>query len=172
MVGKSPVMLLTYFHNICFSVFSQHLRLKFSMIYSMIWSWYVLGGISLIIFFIGEPMRAFPGFDKIVEIKASSKAIDLISFLINDINGVVVDGSSVKINCVSLVTTDEGGVVELVAHVLVHVLGVRVVILLVVAHVVHVVVRVGGVVLVALAGVFEFANFERLLDENVLHVVW
>jgi hypothetical protein len=71
---------------------------------------------SLIIFFVIEPMRAFPGFDKVIKVEASSKPIDLIAVFIYNISGVVDRG--VKINCVGLVATDKGGVVELITHVL------------------------------------------------------
>jgi hypothetical protein len=63
-----------------------------------------------------------------------------------------------------LVATDKGGVIELIAHILAHVLLVGVVILLVVSHVVDVVVGIRGVVLVALAGVLELVDLECLLD--------
>jgi hypothetical protein len=42
---------------------------------------------------------------------------------------------------------------------------------LVVAHIVHVVVGIWSIVLVSLAGVFEFSDFEGLLDENVFDVI-
>jgi hypothetical protein len=74
-----------------------------------------------------------------------------------------------------LVATDKGGVVELITHVLrvlAECLVVWVVILLVVAHVVDVVVGIWSVVLVALTGVFEFSDFEGLLDEDVFDVIW
>ena len=127
---------------------------------------------SLIIFFVIEPMRAFPGFDKVIKVEASSKPIDLIAVFIDNISGVVYWG--VKINCVSLVAADKRGVVELITHVLrvlAEGLVVWVVVLLVVAHVVDVVVGIWSVVLVSLTGVFEFSDLEGLLDEDVFDVV-
>ena len=66
-------------------------------------------------------MRVFPGFYQIIKVKAPSQPIDLIPVLINDIGRVIVDRSStVKINCVRLVPTDERRIIKLVPHILAH----------------------------------------------------
>lgn len=63
-------------------------------------------------------------------------------------------------------------VVEVVGWVLVHRLSIGQIILrTVTANIVHVFVRIWGVILIFLAGVFKFANFESLLDENILDVI-
>lgn len=40
---------------------------------------------SLIIFFVGESVCIFPGFNEIIAIKASPKLIDFVSFFIDDV---------------------------------------------------------------------------------------
>jgi hypothetical protein len=60
-------------------------------------------------------MGAFPGFDEVIEIKAPSKPVDLISLFVDDIDGVIISNGGIKINCVSLVATDERGVVKLIS---------------------------------------------------------
>jgi hypothetical protein len=117
-------------------------------------------------------MRAFPGLYQIVEVKAPSQTVDLISFFVDDIEGVVVGGIGVvKINCVGLVVPTERRVVKLVPRVLAHGLRIGAIVLLVVAHAVDIVVRVGRIVLIALAGVLEFPDLKGLLDENILNVI-
>lgn len=128
---------------------------------------------SLVVLFVGKAMGTFPRFDQIIKIKAAAQPIDFIALFIDDVEGVIVGWKSgiIKIKCVSLVASGKGGVVELVAGVLGQVLRVGVVVVLVVAQAVHVVVRVGGVVLISLAGVFELLDFEGLLDQDVLHII-
>lgn len=116
-------------------------------------------------------MRIFSGFYKIIGIEVSPELIDLITLLIDDIEGVIRD-RRVKIKCVSGVI----GCIEVIHLIrrdlinLADILRIRVIILLVVPHIIHVIVRI-GVVIVPLTGILELFDLESLLDENILHVV-
>ena len=117
-------------------------------------------------------MWIFPGLNQIVKIKASAQTVDLISFFVNHVEVVAGGIGVVKIKCVGLVTATEGRVIKLIPRVLSDSLRIRVVSLLVVAHVIDVVVRIGCVVLIPLAGVFELVDLKGLLDENILYIIW
>lgn len=129
-------------------------------------------GIRSLILFV--TMWVFPCFNKIIEIKASSKLIDLVALFIDDIKRIVVTSQSVIIKCVCWVIWCIW-VIQLIRSYLINlavILRGRVVISLVVTHIVHVIIRIGRVIIISLTWILKLFYLEGLFNQNILNIIW
>ena len=113
-------------------------------------------------------MRIFSCLNKIIEIKASSELIDLVTFFVDDIKIIVV-GKGIKIKCVCRVIWGIW-IIKLIRCDLIEILRIWVTTFLIVTHIVHVIIGI-WVVVISLTWILELFYLERLFNQNIFHII-